>query len=670
MPKIISATVAPLALLAGLLPCAPVAVASGSSAPLGGSASAPLGASASAPLGGSASVPLGASAYHVRPVCGTPAPRQAHCLALELVPSSAAARAYAHPLGLARGASTGASRAAKVCEPPKAAERCFGLLPGDLQSAYFPGVAPEAPAAGTQTIALVDAYDDASAEADLETYDKEFGLPPCTQANGCFKKINQEGQAAPLPPSFGKQAKEWAGEIATDLEVAHAVCQNCHIMLVEASSAAFVNLAAAEETAVKLEANEISNSWGIPEEGIDSPAFNHPDIAITASAGDSGYLDWGAENPEERGLPDYPASSPHVIAVGGTRLTLNGSGAWQGETVWNGEGAGGGGCSASFAAQPWQPSLSDWSAVGCGPLRASADVAADADPFTGVAVYGSTVECEYEEGKSIITSHWCPIGGTSVASPIIAAMFALAGGAHGVEYPARTLYENLAAAPGSLHDVVTGSNGQCLKPPKPDGSSGCTSAEEAASCSGELSCLAAPGYDGPTGVGTPNGLAAFVPPAKPSGTPGPGAGNPEGSGGAGGPASGAGGSGGGPPPGGVASPGTTSSPSAAQPGVVLSALALTRSAIVALDTARPKIARVSFAFTLSAATRVQATLARWTRVRGRWRWKTLPVTRTIAAKRGRNRSRLTSQGTLAPGRYRLTLTPAGGRARSIVFQIG
>jgi hypothetical protein len=600
---------------------------------------------------------------HVHRVCGVPAPGRAHCLALELVPASAPARAY----GQVGPGQVGAARTPRV-EPArtrltKASECAPCLRPQDLQSAYFPGEAPDAPAAVTQTIALVDAYDDPEAEADLKTYDEEFGLPQCTEANGCFAKVNQEGHSSPLPPSGTPEANEWAGETATDIEIAHAICQNCRILLVEAVSDAFVELEKAEETAAGLGATEISNSWGSPEAiNIDSLAFNHPGVVITAAAGDEGYLDWGAEIPPER--TDYPASSPHVIAVGGTHLTLNSAGAWQSETVWNdaSEGAGGGGCSAYFTAPPWQQSVSDWSAVGCEEFRrASVDVAADADPRTGVAVYDSI---PYER-----RSGWMQIGGTSVASPIIAAMFALAGGSHGVEYPARTLYENLTAAPGSLHDVVTGSNGECNHR-----FGGCTPQEEAAaSCPGTLICQAAPGYDGPTGVGTPNGLAAFVPPAKPHGTPGgPGGGNPEGSGGSGGNGTGGGTTGGG-PTGRAASPGTTSSSITGtnrRPRVVLSALTITRRAIVALDTARPQIARVAFAFTLNAAARVRATLARWTHVKGHWRWKTLPVARTLAAKRGHNSAHLTSHGTLAPGRYRLTLTPAGGRARSIVFQIG
>ncbi len=188
-------------------------------------------------------------------------------------------------------------------------------------------------------------------------------------------------------------------------------------------------------------------------------------------------------------------------------------GAWAGETVWNGDGATGGGCSVVFAAQPWQQSVSDWSGVGCGAKRAVVDVSADADPYTGVAVRDTSPECEYryEESKVKHVLYWCTIGGTSVSSPLIASTFALAGGASGVEYPARTLYENELRSPGSLHDVTAGSNGECSEPFTETGLSGCTPAEEAASCATKGICLAGTGYDGPTGVGTPDGIAAFKP---------------------------------------------------------------------------------------------------------------------------------------------------------------
>ncbi len=502
-----------------------------------------------------------------------------------------------------------------------------------------------------------------------------------------------------------EEADGWALEISLDIEIAHAVCQNCQIMLVEANSATFPNLEAAENTAANtLGATEISNSWGGPELGAtpaedDASAFKHPGIVITAAAGDNGYLDWSAEERAVKGFADYPASSPHVVAVGGTRL-LQSHGAWEDETVWNdggqntkgeieGAGTGGGGCSTSLLAQSWQQSVPDWESVGCGAYRAVADISADADPYTGIAMYDSTAECEYEEGGKKLKGPWCTIGGTSLASPLVASVFALAGGSNGVEYPAQTLYENLAASPQSLHDVELGSNGECSKPFNEEtGISGCTELQEAAQCSGKAICLAGPGYDGPTGVGTPNGIAAFQPlteeakknfeerktkekqveeqkrkekieeearskstGASTTGAPPPAAVTPLGA---------------------LASPGTTTSSSpgpAVQSTIRLSAFALTPNALIALRSVRPKTSSVGFVFTLSAAARVRATLAKQLNSHGRRRWQTLPYSLTSATTRGRNRRHLSSRNPLTPGRYRLTLTPQHGGARSITFQV-
>jgi IPT/TIG domain len=467
--------------------------------------------------------PLPSSDYTVRAVCARAARGRGGCLALQLVPRTAAARARKHPLGFTRSAPLTA---------PSPGAGAFGLRPQDLHTAYdLPTSASSA-----QTVALVDAYNDPTAEADLKAYDEEFSLPACTASNGCLKQVNQNGEAANLP--FPKTTKEletarrgsrsareeaaeatgWDLEISLDIEVTHATCESCEVLLVEAGVPSYEDLETAEQSAATLGAGEVSNSWAGPEVGetpeLESASpFNHKGIVITAAAGDEGYLDWDAEEASERGNVGFPASSPHVVAVGGTRLSLGTGSAWAGETVWNGDGATGGGCSVVFTAQPWQQSVSDWSGVGCGAKRAVADVAADADPYTGVAVHDTSPECEYryEEAKVKHVLYWCTIGGTSAASPLIASTFALAGGANGVEYPAKTLYENETKSTGSLHDVVTGSNGECTKPFSETGLSGCTTGEEAKSCASKAICVAGTGYDGPTGVGTPDGIAAFKP---------------------------------------------------------------------------------------------------------------------------------------------------------------
>jgi hypothetical protein len=624
---------------------------------------------------GAASIlsPLPAADYSVRSVCAASAPGRAGCLSRQLVARTAAARAHTHPLGMPRLTTwTNAS---------PAAGGSFGLRPQDLHSAY------ELPAgaSSSQTIALVDAYNKPGAEADLAAYSQEFGLPQCTTANGCFRKVYARGEApfpkttqeleaahkgTPAEREEAQRAEGWGLEISLDIQAAHATCQNCQIMLVEASSPGYEDLEQAEEVAIALGASVISNSWGGPETG-ETPAleskspFNHPGIVITASAGDNGYLGWAGENPSERGYAEFPASSPHVVAVGGTRLRLGVGGTWNGETVWNGSGAGGGGCSVNFTAQPWQQNTAGWPAVGCGSKRAIADVSANADPYTGFAVHDSGALClgSYE-AKPV---HWCTLGGTSLASPIIASVYALAGGSGGSAYPAGTLYENQARLPGSLHDVVGGSNGACSKGFDEAGISNCTAAEEAAkSCESKLICLATSGYDGPTGVGTPSGIAAFQPPQEgavkgekgspasesaepakaPAGAGSPGAGAPSG-----------------PPAAG------TSAPTPA-PAVQISGLTLTLRAVVALNGSRPKVGQVGFAFTINLPARVRASLAKRLRHHGSARWQALRGSLAFATAPGRNSRHLRGGGSLSAGRYQLTLTPVHGTARSIVFQIG
>ncbi len=387
---------------------------------------------------------------------------------------------------------------------------------------------------------------------------------------------------------------------------------------------------------------------------------------ITASAGDEGYLGWDSS---ESGFAEFPASSPDVVAVGGTRLTLAAGGGWEAETVWNGRGAGGGGCSVEFTAQPWQQSLADWSAVGCAGKRAVADVAADADPYTGVAVYDSGAQCPYEEEGEVHYGPWCTVGGTSLASPLIAATFALAGGSDGVSFPAATLYENALLSPSSLHDILTGSNGKCASYNPANGLSRCSAEAEAkASCASKLICLAGPGYDGPTGVGTPDGITAFEPAGEGGGAPAPSSAPAPSTPPSSSPAAGGGGAGAGSSPPAAA---PAASPGGSSPaGVQVSALALTFSAIVALDNSHPRVSELEFSCVLSAAARVRATLSKRVSRHHRARWRALGGTLTFTAFSGRNRRRLHGHGTLGAGLYRLTLTPAHGSPRSIDFEIG
>jgi hypothetical protein len=344
--------------------------------------------------------------------------------------------------------NAGTPLVSSAAPPPSA------LGPTQFHTAYgLPTTAPT-----PQTIAIVDAYDSPTIESDLATYSAQYGLPACTTANGCFRKVNQIGGTLYPPVNSG-----WALEIALDVETAHQICQNCRILLVEASNASLANLGAAENEAVALGANVISNSWGAPEYSSETTDearyFNHPGVVITASTGDNGY---GVE---------FPSSSRYVTAVGGTTLALNADGTWRSETAWSGTGSG---CSAFIVKPAWQTDAS------CA-RRTVADVSADADPNTGAAVYDS-VPYQFQTG-------WFQVGGTSLAAPLIAAIYALTGNASSANYGSAP-YGN----PSQLHDITSGSNG---------------------SCSGNYLCTAKVGFDGPTGLGTPNGLGAF------NGTAGP-----------------------------------------------------------------------------------------------------------------------------------------------------
>jgi subtilase family serine protease len=319
-----------------------------------------------------------------------------------------------------------------------------GYGPTDLRSAY------KITGSGSSStiIAIVDAFGYPNAESDLATYRAQYGLPACTTANGCFQKLNQTGSAGPYP----KTNKGWSQEAALDLDMASAMCPSCKIILVEANSNSSAALAASVDTAAAFGAHVISNSYGGSESGSSSyeGSYNHPGIAITVSTGDSGY---GVQ---------FPASSPHVTAVGGTHLvTAANSRGWT-ETAWSGAGSG---CSTVYSKPSWQLDS------GCA-MRSLADVSAVADPNTGVAVYGPVTNKR---------SGWLVFGGTSVAAPVIAGVYGVNGGP--VNYGADP-YANL----GALFDVTSGSNGSCAVP---------------------YLCNAVVGYDGPTGLGTPNGSSAF-----------------------------------------------------------------------------------------------------------------------------------------------------------------
>jgi len=370
----------------------------------------------------------------------TPTPTVARSCAAPV----AAGQATCFALHRKNGQATAAATAAAVPA---------GYGPADLHSAYK---LPTTGGTGA-TVAIVDAYDDPTAESDLATYRSQYGLTACTTANGCFRKVNQNGAASPLPAAD----PGWSGEIALDVDMVSAACPNCKILLVEANSSYDTDLFAAIDRAVALGAKYVSNSWGGSEMSNQTTTydahFNKPGVVFTAATGDNGT---GAE---------YPATSKYVTAVGGTSLTRAGNARGWTESAWN---SGGSGCSAYDAKPTWQTV-----ATGCA-NRGESDVSAVADPNTGVAVY---------------IGGWQVYGGTSAASPIVAAVYALAGTPGPTDYPAAYPYAHQSA----LFDVSGGTNGTCAPP----------------------ICTAGTGWDGPTGLGSPNGTAAFAAATAPAPAP-------------------------------------------------------------------------------------------------------------------------------------------------------
>ncbi|MFC0435626.1 carboxypeptidase regulatory-like domain-containing protein [Kutzneria buriramensis] len=373
----------------------------------------------------------------------TPQYVPAACNALTAAQRSAAvpvARCFA--VGVADGAGRPAVRSA-AAGPPSTA-----LGPQQIRSAY------QLPDAGAgMTVAIVDAYGYGSAEADLGVFRSYYGLPPCTTDNGCFTKLDQRG-GTNFPPEDGG----WSVETALDLDAVSSACPKCKLLLVEGDTADLGDLGEAVDTAASLGAVAISNSYGVDgeisvEQDYDK-YYDHPGVAVTVSTGDSGNVQ------------SWPATSPVVTGVGGTRLTPDGSARGWAETAWD---SGGSGCSLYEPRPDYQAGL----ATACPNNKASADISADADPASGLAVYNTLGQ-----------SGWAQWGGTSLASPLVAAMYALAGTPTPGTYPVTYPYRDTA----DLNDVTQGANGSC----------------------GNVLCNAGPGWDGPTGFGSPKGIGALT----------------------------------------------------------------------------------------------------------------------------------------------------------------
>jgi hypothetical protein len=404
-----------------------------------GTAAAPVAAASVSP-----------SAATSTPFCAPAKPGYRTCLGLALKPA------------FRRQTPARAGSRAQAVENPAG-----GYAPQDIQSAYGLTGAVSTNGSG-QTVAVVDAYDDPNAAADLATYRTYFGLPACTVVSGCFTKVDLS--SGTTDPTGG-----WELETSLDIEAVSTACPLCHILLVEANDAIDASLIAAIQKASSLGASDISLSFGGCEGGggdFDT-TLQQANVPITVATGDNGYF--SADNPGcAAGTPEYPASSPYVTAVGGTRLTTAANARGWSEAAWGfatGNGAGGSGCS-SFEPKPrWQTD------TGCS-NRTAADISADADPSTGVSIYDS-----FTGGGG-----WGEVGGTSVGAPLLAGIYALASS------PTAAVGGQIWYLTARVNDVTSG--GDAVSP---------------SDCSSRYLCNAEVGYDGPTGMGTPNGPPVIQP---------------------------------------------------------------------------------------------------------------------------------------------------------------
>ena len=359
--------------------------------------------------------------------------------------ATAACLGQALPVSDAEVARSRESSAASatVAAPLSARSKDGGYTPSDLASLYqIPsGLKPDA------TVGIVDVGSDPNTEAQMAYFRRSFGLPACTSASGCFREVGADGSKR-LPDLDS----DWVTEIAIDVQAVSAICPTCHILLVDAPSAGVLDLARATATATRLGARYVSLSFGssatFSAAAVDDAYYAEPDVTYVAAAGDGGHSQGAL----------FPASAPNVVAAGGTSVRLV-NGTWQ-QSAWSGSGSG---CSTQQASE-----LQSGAPFGaaCDGKRVVSDLSALADPDTGMLIY---------RGGS-----WWSAGGTSLAAPILTALYALAGN--------HTAPMSIYGARAALTDVTSGSNGRCAP---------------------VSLCTAGPGWDGPTGLGTPAGLGAL-----------------------------------------------------------------------------------------------------------------------------------------------------------------
>jgi subtilase family serine protease len=369
------------------------------------------------------------------------------------------------PLPRTQAVCSTATNNAAACEAKVRADKSGGVKPfatfKALPAGYSPSQLRTAYGINTQgnsRIAVITAYDSPNAKKDLDNYNSTFGLgsfPNCTNSaqTACFSKTNQYGGNF-----YPSRNRSWAMEADLDVQIAHAICPGCRLTLVEASSSYLSDLTSAVDQAVNSGAKVVSMSWGADEfssEGLYDYHFSHPGVQFVAASGDNGYG------------TGWPAAASNVLSAGGTHLELDATGQRTSnpESVWAGTGSG---CSLYEAKPTWQKD------TGCA-TRTLNDAAAVADPYTGAAVYSS---------YSPYGSGWFIIGGTSLSTPLLGGIVADA------PAPASqsAFFNSLYGATTGLNDVTSGSNGVCTP---------------------AYFCTAGSGYDGPAGLGTPNGLAAF-----------------------------------------------------------------------------------------------------------------------------------------------------------------
>ena len=415
---------------------------------------------------------LPASATSIRPVAPArtvaahPTPFKAEAITVHRA-ALQAGQQYVCPPSVKRGEMTCQSiRNTRPAAPGTAAAANSSYGPTQLRSAYAIASAAAKKGKGV-LVAIVDAHSDPKLAADLASYRSHFKLGACTTKSGCLKILNQSGKTSPLP----SPDKGWATEESLDVDMVSAVCPKCHILVVEANSALTTDLGAAEKTAVAKGARYVSNSWSGPEFFGDDSAnadFNHPGNVIDFTAGDFATG------------PAYPTDLQYVTAVGGTSLKHAKNKRGWSESAWGvnttfAEGTAAG-CSVQEPKPSWQRA-DDNESTGCAD-RTENDVSADADPNTGVLIFDS-----YKSTPSGLFD----IGGTSAATPIVTAIYALAGTPSRSSYPAEYPYLHTS----HLFNVTTGVSGKC-------------------ETFRQYICHGKKGYDGPTGLGTPNGTGAFA----------------------------------------------------------------------------------------------------------------------------------------------------------------